>query len=84
MLYLHYFIWLFFLNTPVGSFFAVGVMANFLVTATGSGIICTSSQTISQLLGSVYILMTFGVSIIGTNILCHRYLIEKARVMIRL
>jgi len=84
VLYLHFFIWLFFLNTPVGSFFAVGVMANFLVTATAFGTNCTSSQTIYQLSLSVYFPVTFGVSIIGTNILCHRYLIEKARVMIRL
>ena len=27
---------------------------------------------------------TIGLSLIGTNLLCHRYLVEKARVMIKL
>jgi hypothetical protein len=42
------------------------------------------SETASTALHFVNMLASFGLSVIGTNILCHRYLVEKARVMIKL
>ena len=42
------------------------------------------SETASDVILLVNLLASFGLSVIGTNLLCHRYLVEKARVMIKL
>ena len=69
---------------PVGSYFALQWLANLLVAATALGQNCVQSETANIALFLVNILATFGLSVIGTNLLCHRYLVEKARVMIKL
>jgi hypothetical protein len=68
----------------VGSYFALQWLANFLVAATALGTNCVQSETASDVLFLVNLLATFVLSMIGTNYLCHRYLVEKARVMIKL
>jgi hypothetical protein len=66
----------------VGSYFAVQWLANLLVTATSLGGNCVALETTYTVVTLVSLLVSHGLSIIGTNILCHRYLCEKARVMI--
>ena len=68
----------------VGSYFALQWLANFLVAAAALGQNCVQSETANKLLRLVNLLASFGLSMIGTNLLCHRYLVEKARVMIKL
>jgi hypothetical protein len=72
-----------FVVTAVGSYFALQWLANLLVTATASGSNCTSSDTANQAIWLLNFLASFGLSVVGTNLLCHRYLYEKARVMIQ-
>jgi hypothetical protein len=59
-------------------------LANVLVTATSLGGNCVASETVYTVVYLVNLLVSNGLSGIGTNILCHRYLCEKARVMISL
>jgi hypothetical protein len=68
----------------VGSYFALQWLANFLVAATTLGQNCVQSKTAGAVLFLVNLFASFGLSIIGTNLLCHRYLVEKACVMIKL
>jgi hypothetical protein len=68
----------------VGSYFALQLLANLLVTATSLGSNCAQSATADAALFPINLLATFGLSITGTNLLCHRHLVEKARVMIKL
>ena len=68
----------------VGSYFALQWLANFLVAATTLGGNCVQSETAYTALRLLNLLASFGLSVIGTNLLCHRYLVEKARVMIKL
>ena len=69
---------------PVGSYFALQWLANLLVAATALGQSCMQSETAYTVLLLVNLLASFGLSIVGTNLLCHRYLVEKARVMIKM
>jgi nitrate reductase gamma subunit len=66
----------------VGSYFALQWLANFLVAATALGQNCVQSETANTVLFFMNTLVSGGLSVIGTNILCHRYLVEKARVVI--
>jgi hypothetical protein len=68
----------------VGSYFAIQWLANLLVTATALGSKCASSQTVNTALVVINVLATFSLSVIGTNLLCHRHPCEKARAMIQL
>ena len=68
----------------MGSYFALQWLANFLVAATALGQNCVQSETANSVLFLVNLLAAYGLSGIGTNLLCHRYLVEKARVMIKL
>jgi hypothetical protein len=74
----------FLLSLSVGSYFALQWLANLLITATALGQNCTLSNTANTVLWLINLLASFGLSVIGTNLLCHRYLIEKARVMIKM
>jgi hypothetical protein len=67
----------------VGSYFALQWLANLLVTASALGF-CISSPTVKEVALLLNLCLTFGLSLIGTNLLCHRYLCEKARIMIKL
>jgi hypothetical protein len=71
-------------SCTVGSYFVLQWLANLLVVATQFGSICVQSATASTILYLFNLLATLGLSIIGTNLLCHRYLVEKARAMIKL
>jgi hypothetical protein len=68
----------------VGSYFALQWLTNVLATSTSLAANCNSSQTVSTVVGSFHLCVAFGLSILGTNLLCHRYLCEKARIMIKL
>jgi hypothetical protein len=68
----------------VGSYFALQWLANLIVAAAALGANCVQSFTADQVLYFVTLLATYGLSVIGTNLLCHRYLVEKVRVMIKL
>jgi hypothetical protein len=68
----------------VGSYFTLQWLANLIVAASGLGQNCTLSTTAFMVLFALQLIAAFGLSGIGTNLLCHRYLVEKARVMIKL
>jgi hypothetical protein len=68
----------------VGSYFALQWLANLIVAATGLATNCVQSETAATVLNAAAMFAMFGLSMIGTNLLCHRYLVEKARVMIKL
>jgi hypothetical protein len=68
----------------VGSYFALQWLANLLVAATALGHNCVQSATANKALHLLNLFAAHGLSVIGTNLLCHRYLVEKARVMTKL
>jgi hypothetical protein len=68
----------------VGSYFALQWLVSFLVAATALGSNCVQSEIAYVTLLLVNLFAAHGLSVIGTNLLCHRYLVEKARVMIKL
>jgi hypothetical protein len=71
-------------SSQVGSYVAVQWLANLVVAASALGQNCTRSETEKTALYLLNLLVSFGLSVIGTNLLCHRYLVEKARVMIKM
>jgi hypothetical protein len=87
-------VWLFFgphksdiaqdLDRTLGSYFALQWLANLLILAASLGINCNASGTADAIAKFVNILVSLGLSLIGTNLLCHRYLCEKARIMIKM
>ena len=68
----------------MGSYFQVQHLANLLATAACGMRVCTSSTVLYNVATIVYVCAVIVLSINGTNVLHHRYLLEKARVMIRL
>ena len=68
----------------MGSYFALQWLANLLVAAAALESNCVQSLIATQVLFLVNLFATYGLSVIGTNLLCHRYLVEKARVMVEL
>jgi hypothetical protein len=73
-----------FVCLPVGSYFALQWLGNFLVTVSALSLNCNSSSTAHTVGYLVHMLASYALSGIVTNLLCHRYLCEKARVMIKL
>ena len=67
----------------VGNYFTLQWLANLSVAATALGQNCMQSEMAHAVLLLMNLLAT-PLSVIGTNLLCHRYLIEKARVVIKL
>jgi hypothetical protein len=72
------------LDRTLGSYFALQWLANLLVLASSLANTCTSSTSAGTIGLLVNLFVSFSLSIIGTNLLCHRYLYEKARVMTKL
>jgi hypothetical protein len=71
------------LDTKLGSFFMVQLIAQILSALLGlRG--CIVDQSTYEIVRNAYYLVLYGVSIIATNILCHRYLDEKAKTMARI
>jgi hypothetical protein len=68
----------------VGSFYLFQVVGNLGALASQAAYMCTTSTTVFASAVALNILVTFGISAIGTNLLCHRYLLEKAKVMSRM
>jgi hypothetical protein len=71
-------------HLPVGSYFALQWLANLLVLASSLGNNCNASGSAGAVAKLVNLLASFSLSIIATNLLCHRHLCEKARIMIKL
>jgi hypothetical protein len=67
------------LHSKVGSFYVFQVLGNFGVVAFDAVASCTTSRVTQDIANNLYFAACFGVSILGTNLLCHRYLLEKAR-----
>ena len=67
----------------VGSYYATQLVGNVLVTATAMHS-CTSSALGFKSLQLIYVLALLGINVIGSNLLCHRYLHEKATVMVKM
>jgi hypothetical protein len=70
------------LDRTCGSFFTLNLLANFFITGTSLNN-CTDG-TVFKIMLSTYVLAGSGMSICGCNILCHRYLIEKAKTIMKL
>jgi hypothetical protein len=68
----------------VGSYFALQWLANVRTAAVAIGSSCAQSATANMVIFFVNLLAGCGLSVVGTNLLCHRYLVEKARVVIKL
>ena len=68
----------------VGSYFALRWLANLFTTASALGPNCIPSATSAGIVIAIDLLATFGLSLIGAKLVCHRYLIEKARAMINM
>ena len=64
----------------LGSFSFVQLLGNVFTTILAMHN-CTASPSTRQLLWTGNLLMLFGISILGSNLLCHRYIAEKARVV---
>jgi hypothetical protein len=71
------------LDWACGSFFMFNFLANLLNTGAGAKE-CSSSRTPHDILLFVSILAMPGISIGVCNILCHRYLIEKAKAILKM
>ena len=68
------------LSCAVGCYYVVQLLGNFLVM--GSGLwVCSGNARMAVILVYFNLLFTHGVSILGTNLLAHRYMYEKARTM---
>jgi hypothetical protein len=65
----------------VGSFYGVQVLGNFCYLAFYSLYACSDSIGIMKAYEISMILSFFGISVLGTNLLCHRYLLEKAKIL---
>jgi hypothetical protein len=73
------------LDRTLGSYFALQWLANLLVLASSLTGNCSDGSGSADVVGLlVYLLASFGLSTIGTNLLCHRHLCEKARIMIKM
>jgi hypothetical protein len=68
----------------VGSFCFVQLLANLGNTASFLGTNCQSSVVVYGWVVLINIIASLGMGSIGRNLLCHRYLLEKARVMVKL
>ena len=67
----------------VGSYYATQLVGNVLVTATAM-YTCTSSALGFKILHLIYMLALFGINVVGSNLMCHRYLHEKATIMVKM
>jgi hypothetical protein len=68
------------LDRKLGSFFGVQLSGNLaIICLTFSS--CTANTLVFNVLVSSNLLALFGISGIITNLLCHRYLFERARIM---
>lgn len=71
------------LDRKLGCYYAVNLVGNALMLGLYS-FGCTSNQEQADIMFLIASALTFGVSIIGTNILSHRYMLEKANIMVKL
>ena len=73
------------MGIEVGSYFAVQLLSNWIVTISGAYYTCylkgSSTETIANVIN---ITTAFGFSLVVTNLLCHRYLFEKIVVIAKL
>ena len=72
-----------YLQNTVGSFFVVNFLANILVI-TFNVSTCAQTESAATFLGLIYLLSQLGLNLVGTNLLFHRYLLEKASSIVQL
>jgi hypothetical protein len=68
----------------VGAYFGVQLLGNILVTASALGVNCTATPVVGLICLPLNTFASFGVSLVATNLLIHRYLHEKVTVTIKL
>jgi hypothetical protein len=66
---------------PVGTFFGIQFLASAFVSLTSPGYSCMVHGTAADFLALSNVLFFVGGSVIITNILAHRYLLERAKAM---
>jgi hypothetical protein len=71
------------LDVTCGSFFMLNLLGNLFNTG-ASMRVCSGDETAREILLLLCLSAMFGMSIFGCNILSHRYLIEKAKTIIKL
>jgi len=71
------------LDRKLGSYHALRLLANMLMTASSLWN-CSSSPIVDTVLSLAARFVFFGLSIIGTNLMSHRYLSQKASVMVKI
>jgi hypothetical protein len=69
------------LDRKLGSFFGFNYLGSLFTIAFGNMNICTSSKTMYLTTNLLYLAMCIGIGLVGTNLLCHRYLLERAIIM---
>jgi hypothetical protein len=71
------------LNKTVGSFYAVQFLGSVLITGS-SMYICSSSATGGFIGNLINLLAQLSISCFGTNLMCHRFLYQKAAIMVQM
>ena len=70
-------------TTTVGCYYAVQLVGNLFVTGSNLYVCVEHGSSLKIMLHAVYLLAMFGVSIIGTDILAHRFLHEQASMLLQ-
>jgi hypothetical protein len=70
----------------VGSYFAVQLLANILKMPLQNMNSCMGPEhdDLSRSTGPFIAFLNLGISVVGTNLLYHRYLLQKAKVMVKM
>ena len=68
----------------VGSYFTVQVLVNILRLIVSVTCLGPEHDDLSHGLWLLNMFLTAGISIVGTNLLCHRYLLQKAKAMVKM
>ena len=71
------------LDRALGTFCMIQIVGNVCVS-TSNLYICTNNFQTYQLLINMYMLSLFGISVLGSNLFAHRYMLEKAKIMAHL
>ena len=74
---------IFLLSSTVGSFYGLQIVGNLGSLFFQAATICTEDRTRLTGFDAAWVLMMFGISVLLTNMLSHRYFLEKAKGMSR-
>jgi hypothetical protein len=69
----------------VGSYFTVQLLVNILTMALDMGV-CMGPEydDLAKISVLLNVFLAIGIAVVGTNLLCHRYLLQKAKVMVKM